>query len=167
VPHLFLKDWRKARKLTQPALADRAGVHRVTISRLETGREAPTMETVAKLAGALGVEVGELFAAPKGTAPPSWRDQLGALSNDEQRSLALASMPGDEWIGGLDLGDLEALKAFCIEHGVTPDEVHAELLAQSPGLSETLRRQEAKVRADRERVRREIDAALGRAQDAS
>lgn len=52
---------RIRRALSQAELAETAGVHRMTVSRLEMGRgEAVQFTTVRKLAGALAVEPGDL-----------------------------------------------------------------------------------------------------------
>lgn len=51
---------RQARKLSQEALAERAGIHRTQLSLLEGGRRQPLMETLTKLAGALDVPVSML-----------------------------------------------------------------------------------------------------------
>jgi transcriptional regulator with XRE-family HTH domain len=51
---------RRARVINQRELADRAGIHWVTLSRIETGHKAES-GTVRKLAEALGVEVQELL----------------------------------------------------------------------------------------------------------
>lgn len=56
-----LKTVRERRALTQHELAERAGVNRVTIARLEGGVDQPLPGTVRKLAGALGVEPEELM----------------------------------------------------------------------------------------------------------
>jgi transcriptional regulator with XRE-family HTH domain len=45
---------------SQAELARRSGVHALTITRLETGRTAPSTRTVRALAEALGVQPGEL-----------------------------------------------------------------------------------------------------------
>ena len=45
---------------SQAELARRSGVHSLTITRLETGRTAPSTRTVRALAEALGVKPGEL-----------------------------------------------------------------------------------------------------------
>lgn len=48
-------------KLSQAELADAVGVHKMTISRLETNSDFnPSLELMQKLAGALGVSVSEL-----------------------------------------------------------------------------------------------------------
>ena len=57
---LRLREIREARLLTQEALAWRARVGRVTISRLEGERQEPTFGTVHKLARALDVRPEDL-----------------------------------------------------------------------------------------------------------
>lgn len=52
---------RKAAELSQEEASYRAGVHRTEISQLERGLRMPRVDTVAKLAGALRVDPGELF----------------------------------------------------------------------------------------------------------
>lgn len=47
---------RKAAGLSQEALAFRAALHRTEIGLLERGVRMPRIDTLAKLAGALGVE---------------------------------------------------------------------------------------------------------------
>jgi transcriptional regulator with XRE-family HTH domain len=62
VPQLpSLRHVREARLLTQQELADRAGVHRVTIANLETTSGEARFSTVRKLAAALEVEPSELM----------------------------------------------------------------------------------------------------------
>jgi transcriptional regulator with XRE-family HTH domain len=56
-----LKRVRTRRKLTQIALAKKAGVHEMTISRLERGDRQPSMALLQRLAKALGVPVTELL----------------------------------------------------------------------------------------------------------
>lgn len=52
---------RKAQELTQSELAERAGVGSGTVIRLESGAASPSLETVADLAGALGLRPRELM----------------------------------------------------------------------------------------------------------
>lgn len=59
-----LRVLREGRFLTQQELADLSGVAKVTIARIETAVTIPTYATVRKLAGALGVEPGELVPDP-------------------------------------------------------------------------------------------------------
>ena len=46
--------------LTQPELAEKAGISHITLSRLENKRQKPAFRTIRKLAKALGVEPGEI-----------------------------------------------------------------------------------------------------------
>jgi transcriptional regulator with XRE-family HTH domain len=50
-----LKTWRKLRGLTQAQLADRAGISRTTLSRLEHGGEGASLESFMRVLRALGV----------------------------------------------------------------------------------------------------------------
>lgn len=59
-----LKELRRRRVLTMEELADKAGVGRGTIWRLEHGVMGAQPRTVRKLAKALGVEPEELIAEP-------------------------------------------------------------------------------------------------------
>jgi transcriptional regulator with XRE-family HTH domain len=56
-----IKTLREQRGLSQEALAEKAGISRGYLARLETGRHDPTVGTVEKLAKALRVKVTELL----------------------------------------------------------------------------------------------------------
>ena len=51
-----LREARAAAKMTQHELAERSGIHRQAIAKLELGDRQPTWETVQALARALGVD---------------------------------------------------------------------------------------------------------------
>ena len=53
-----LKTLRKARGMSQEALAERAGISRTYLARLETARQDPTLSTLEKLAKGYGGERG-------------------------------------------------------------------------------------------------------------
>lgn len=55
-----LREQRQKRALSQQELADRSGLSRTTIIKLEGGREA-WPQTVRKLARALGIKVTDLY----------------------------------------------------------------------------------------------------------
>jgi len=55
--------WRMERGLIQKVLAERAGVDRATVARLEQGGQA-RLDTISKIAAALGVSPGELQRQP-------------------------------------------------------------------------------------------------------
>jgi transcriptional regulator with XRE-family HTH domain len=67
---------RQRKALTQQQLADRAGVNRVTVARLESGRDDPFPTTVRKLADALGVDPEELMA-PRSLQPDAGEPASG------------------------------------------------------------------------------------------
>ncbi len=48
---------RKEKGMTQQEIADRTGIKRTNIARIESGRNAPTIEVLVKLAAALGMEL--------------------------------------------------------------------------------------------------------------
>jgi transcriptional regulator with XRE-family HTH domain len=56
-----VKEYRERRRLTQEALAERAGISRTYLARLETGKHDPTANVLKKLAKALGIKVGRLI----------------------------------------------------------------------------------------------------------
>lgn len=58
-----LKAIRLQKMLSQEELAEKAGLSRVAVTRLETGRVDARFATVRKLAAALGVEPTDLTAA--------------------------------------------------------------------------------------------------------
>jgi transcriptional regulator with XRE-family HTH domain len=67
-----LKELREASGITQPQLAERAGLTKDGVAQLETGRRSPSWETVVELCKALGVGPGE-FLKPPADRPPAGR----------------------------------------------------------------------------------------------
>ncbi len=57
-----IRELRRGLKLSQEALADRAGLHWTYVSDLERGQQTPTVDVVNRLARALGVTLAEFFA---------------------------------------------------------------------------------------------------------
>jgi transcriptional regulator with XRE-family HTH domain len=51
---------REARGLSQEKLAELAGLHRVYVGQVERGEKCPTIITLDKIAGAMGVEIADL-----------------------------------------------------------------------------------------------------------
>ena len=56
-----VRERRLAGGMSQEALAERCGVDRKSISRVETGAFSPSLDRVWRLADALGVSIDELF----------------------------------------------------------------------------------------------------------
>ena len=55
---------RVLRGMSSEALAAKAGVDRAYVSRIERGIANPTIDVLERIAGALGVEIAELFVVP-------------------------------------------------------------------------------------------------------
>jgi transcriptional regulator with XRE-family HTH domain len=60
-----MRVWRARRDLSQIALAAEASTTKNTISDIEKRAGNPTLDILQRLADALGVEVGALFAKPE------------------------------------------------------------------------------------------------------
>ena len=55
---------RRVQRMTVEDLAERAGLSPDYVAKLEQGRHSPSADTLAAIAGALGVEPGALFPSP-------------------------------------------------------------------------------------------------------
>jgi transcriptional regulator with XRE-family HTH domain len=64
-----LRALRTERGLSQEEVAERAGMAASTLSRLESGARRLALDHLTPLAGALGVDVGDLLAPATGTDP--------------------------------------------------------------------------------------------------
>ena len=58
---LVVRERRLAAGLSQEALAERCGIDRKSISRMETGAFSPRLDSVFNVAAALHIPVSELF----------------------------------------------------------------------------------------------------------
>lgn len=56
-----IQELRKKRKLSQEQIAERADISPNYLSRIECGKENPTLDMFIKLARALGTEMWEIF----------------------------------------------------------------------------------------------------------
>jgi transcriptional regulator with XRE-family HTH domain len=61
-----IRQLRRDRELSQEALAAAAGMHPKHLSEIERGNKDPRASTVARLAQALSVSVGELYGQGDG-----------------------------------------------------------------------------------------------------
>lgn len=61
-----LKEYRKAKKISQQELAQLVGVRRETIVHLENNRYNPSLEMALKIAEIFDCHVEELFSTQKG-----------------------------------------------------------------------------------------------------
>src|ERR1700736_3118092 len=67
-----LKELREGAGLTQQQLAEGAGIHKLTVAKLEQGIREPSWATVQTLANALGVTC-EAFTQPSADREPPGR----------------------------------------------------------------------------------------------
>jgi DNA-binding XRE family transcriptional regulator len=66
-----VRQLRQTAGLTQEELASRAGMGRVTLSRIENGEQSPRYETLVKMAAALEKDTHELLTSPDSMEGPS------------------------------------------------------------------------------------------------
>lgn len=88
---------RKARALTQQALADKVGVHVLQIRRYEAGNSQPTLDVIRRLALALSVSADELvFERTERDPAEELRLQFEAVSrfDDEDKKIVKALLEG-------------------------------------------------------------------------
>lgn len=64
ITELRIRELAAEKGLTQKDLAEKCGVSAVSLSRINNGIFKPSLDTLEKIAAALGVEVSALFAAP-------------------------------------------------------------------------------------------------------
>lgn len=62
---LRIKEILKQRGVTQKGLAEKIGVSVISISRIAKGEQNPSLDTLQKIADALGVPLTELFAGER------------------------------------------------------------------------------------------------------
>lgn len=122
---------RLSQRVSQRELAERADVSQSSIAMAEAGKHIPRVQTLEKLADALGVEIGDFF--PKGAAPRSESDTEGThpakLHTAKRSSTHIMPNPNsDEQYVTLEVDLLRrALKA--VEAGiVAADEAEEKLL---------------------------------------
>lgn len=71
-PRYYFREWRKFRRMTQEALADRVGVSASSISQLETGKQGFTGDMLHMLALALGCHTYDLLARDPTDNSSAW-----------------------------------------------------------------------------------------------
>ncbi len=56
-----IKEIRKSRKLSQDELSEKIGIDPKHLSRIEVGRSFPSLDTLERIAKALGIDIKDLF----------------------------------------------------------------------------------------------------------
>jgi transcriptional regulator with XRE-family HTH domain len=84
-----IRELRKARHLSQEALAERADLQVVVISRAERGRATPSVASLKKVAAALEVPIAALLEPERPEAIPSDDELLARWRRIPDREKAL------------------------------------------------------------------------------
>ena len=82
-------EWRIQRGLTQSELSRRSGIPQANLSKIEQGRQDPTVSTLVRICRAIGVPPTELF-----TEEPPARRPLLTRGFLEKIARAVAGSPG-------------------------------------------------------------------------
>lgn len=85
-----IRDLRKARSLTQEALAERASLSVDAVRRIERGAFSPSLETVRKLALGLDVTLQTLFQGLEGERRDPVQEICDFLGQRSAREVKLA-----------------------------------------------------------------------------
>lgn len=72
-----IKELRAVQALTQEELAERSGLFRTYMSRIESGRANPTLTMLHQIADAFGLDVRELLTPTEGGVPVRVRGEGG------------------------------------------------------------------------------------------
>lgn len=87
-----IREVRKARQLSQDALAEKVGVDPKQISRIEGGKSYPSLDTLDSIARELHVEVKDLFSYDHLTENKDISAEINktiAMMDDTKKLLAL------------------------------------------------------------------------------
>lgn len=83
-----IRQYRKEQLLSQEALAEKANLHPTYIGQLERGEKNATIESIEKVAVALGVPLSELFEKidDRTEALPSYANQAYELVGTQEQN---------------------------------------------------------------------------------
>lgn len=125
-----IRNVRKARKLTQEALAFESGVNRTYLSQIERGLQNPTIETLFRLTHALKIPAADIIQAVE-------NDVAGTQRGDAPYIQAVPELP-QEFVDVLERGVREFLSAGDSEAAIAYTKLkllEAHLLGIKEGLA--------------------------------
>lgn len=94
---LYLREWREHRQLTQEQLADRIGISRVMVSKIERGLNPYHQAFLEAAAAALMCEPADLLVRDPSHPDPIWTVWERIPPVDRPRALAiLRALTGDK-----------------------------------------------------------------------
>lgn len=105
-----LRAARAKAKLTQPKLAEKAGLDWTTISQIENGASAPDLATMEAIADALGVTLDVAAGRPTAGASGFWTDWPTAEAGSTQPATSVEKEPLAGRVATLEAG-LDAVRA--------------------------------------------------------
>ena len=82
-----IRNYRADRGLSQGDIERRTGLLRCYLSRVENGHTVPSLETLAKIAEALEINLADFFPGSETAHDRDTRRMLGELSDEEIRFL--------------------------------------------------------------------------------
>lgn len=85
-PHIYLREWRKAKNLRAIDMAERLGIERESYYRIERTPERINLEEMVELADRLGIEPEQLFGPPEAAESV---DAVLRRGTPEQRDIVL------------------------------------------------------------------------------
>lgn len=88
----FLRAWRDYRRLTQDQLAERVGISKPSISRLEHGKQPYTQDLLEKLAEVLNTDPGSLIMRDPTDTEGLWTLWERAEPGQRQQILQIAKV---------------------------------------------------------------------------
>ncbi|MBI4476019.1 MAG: helix-turn-helix transcriptional regulator [Acidobacteria bacterium] len=94
-----VKQLRRAHRLTQEQLAERAGLSYKFVGEIERGTGNPSLETLEKLSDAFEIDINELFGRPDRAATPK---ELYALTAKEFQMVREALQSADRVFGHVE-----------------------------------------------------------------
>lgn len=113
-----LRALRRARRLTLREIGSRAGLSESFLSQLERGQTGATIASLQRIAGALGVEVSDLFAAGGGQGPR-------VIRSDERQRVAWGRLGRKSFLTPKPFEFLEVVAAELEPGGSTGDEPYS------------------------------------------
>lgn len=87
-----IKAARNAHKFSQPVLAEKVGRSKDTISNLERGITAPTLETLERISTVLNIPLSEFFKERGGTGINKKRLELEVEIHELLKQLTMADL---------------------------------------------------------------------------
>jgi transcriptional regulator with XRE-family HTH domain len=102
-----IRELRIERNLTLDALAQRAGVSRAMLSRIERGESSPTAQLLNKICGALDITLSRLFAGTETPASPLIRRQNQPVWRDPETGYLRRAVSPPHTGSAVDITEIE------------------------------------------------------------